>query len=308
MKDQTILATAQAAISDRQADIADRQNDMTAISQRAFVFAKDIRIDKVRNPVLGGQPNQFEDALWFSPIIENGGNTPTKDMRISAQAAIDPSRPEIEVKLPMNFGLGMKQSIDVSHMPDAGPPDPEKLLTENEELEGRGKPSHLIRTILGPHVSQSFGGFGITVEEAKRRLQEGGRWFILGAIHYNDRLNTPSYQKITKYCFSIGLSISETGEVQSTVGPCPHWNCADDECKGDKAAYNTETKGAVRPAMLQPTSISASISDRASYKSSLRDGSSEVAKRKADLILCGHLNRSLCPRITACASLELGRP
>jgi hypothetical protein len=98
-------------------------------------------------------------------------------------------------------------------------------------------------------VTQSLGGFGVPVEETKRRLQDGERIFVLGAIHYED-IFAGSQQRVSKYCFAIGFSISELGELKSATGPCPHWNCADDECKSDKAAYDIETAGWVQPAFM----------------------------------------------------------
>jgi hypothetical protein len=130
MKDQATLATVQTAISNRQADI-------TALSERAFVSAKEIRVDTVRSPV-PGQPGQFTDALWFYPVIENGGNIPTKNMRLNVQASVDPSRKDVQLLLPFGFGLGQKQAVDIGHLPDAGPRDPETLLFQDETLRESG--------------------------------------------------------------------------------------------------------------------------------------------------------------------------
>ena len=238
----------QAGIMKTQAEIAARQNEITVQSARAIVFTREIRVEKKDGPI-PGKPGEFEDYWWFLPALENGGSTSTKNMRISAQAAFDPSRPEIEVKLPLGIALGPKQAVTVSHLPEAGPVDPEELIVEAEKLERDGKPSQLIRTILGPHVSQTIAGFGIPIEEAKRRIQGGGRWFILGAIHYDDRFSNPA-ARLSKYCFGIGFEITASGEINPTTSPCPHWNCADEECENDKAAYNAETANWRMPALL----------------------------------------------------------
>jgi hypothetical protein len=165
-------------------------------------------------------------------------------------AAYDPSRPNVEVKLPLGLAIGPKQGIVLTHIPQAGPSDPELFLTQAEEAEKQSKPSNLIRAILGPHVSHTVAGFGVPVEETKRRLQDGGRWFVFGALHYDDRFSNPSI-RVSKYCFSIGFEISASGEINPTYGPCPHWNCADDECEGDKAAYGTETANWQTPPLLE---------------------------------------------------------
>lgn len=237
----------QAGIMDKQARIAGQQNEITAQSSPAIVFARDVRVEK-KDGAIPGNPGKFETYWWFSPVIENGGSTSTKNMRINADAAFDPSRPEIEVKLPLGMGLGPKQGLTVTHLSNAGPWDPEEGLIAAEGLERQSKPSSIIRTILGPHVSQAVAGFGVPIEETKRRMQEGGRWFILGAIHYNDRFS-PS-PRLSKYCFGIGFEIMASGELNPTTSPCPHWNCADEECESDKTAYNTETANWHAPAML----------------------------------------------------------
>lgn len=240
--------TRQAGIMDKQVEIASRQNEITVQSSRAIVYAKDIRIEK-KDGAIPGKPGQFEAYWWFSPVVENGGSTSTKNMRISPQAAFDPSRPEVEVKLPMGMALGPKQAMTVSHLPEAGPVDPEDRLVEAEKLERQGKPSYIIRTILGPHAPQAIAGFGIPIEEAKRRVQEGGRWFLLGAIHYDDRFSNSS-TRLSKYCFGIGFEITASGELNPTTSPCPHWNCADEECESDKTAYGSDTANGHAPAIL----------------------------------------------------------
>ena len=200
MKDQTTISTAQTMIAGTQSEISGRQADimksqasiatqanfLTESTQRAFVSATGIRVDKQPGEIIG-HLGQFEPYLFFYPTLENGGNTPTKNLRISAQAYLDPSRTDVEVKLPLNVGIGPKQSFSVAHLPAAGPPDPQTIFAQSELKEREGKPSTIIRALLGPRVSQTFGGFGVPVEETKRRMQEGERWFVLGSIHYNDR-------------------------------------------------------------------------------------------------------------------------
>lgn len=245
---QYTVYSRQAAIMDKQANIALSQNEITVQSSRAIVYAKDVRVEKKDGPT-PGRPGQFEAYWWFSPVIENGGSTTTKNMRIRADAIVDPTRPEIEAKLPFGMMLGPKQSGGMSHLPEAGPEDPEKGLIEAEELERQGKSSPIIRTILGPHVLQTIAGFGLPIEETKRHVQEGGRWFVFGAIHYDDRFSNSS-TRLSKYCFTIGFEITASGELNPTTSPCPHWNCADEECENDKIAYDTETANWRAPALF----------------------------------------------------------
>jgi hypothetical protein len=238
----------QADIMTTQAEIARAQTEISLQSARAIVFAKDVRVEK-KDGAIPGKPGQFEPYWWFSPIIENGGNTTTKNMRIRPQATIDPTRPEIEVKLPFGMALGPNQAGEISHLPEVGPNDPEQDLIESEAREREGKPSYIVRTILGPHVSQTIAGFGVPIEETKRHIQEGGRWFLLGAIHYEDRFANSS-TRLSKYCFAIGFETTPSGEINPNISSCAHWNCADDECESDKAAYNAETKNWRMPTLL----------------------------------------------------------
>jgi len=246
---QYSVYTRQAGIMETQARISSDQNDITIQSARAIIYAKEVRIEKksIADPV---KPGQFEDLWQFSPVIENGGSTTTKNMRIGAVAAFDPThRPEAEVKLPFFHKVGPKQYLYVRHLPDAGPLDPEEHLIREESLEQQGEQATITHTIVGPHVSQAITGFGIPIREAKRWMQEDARWFILGAIHYDDRFSNAS-NRLSKYCFSIGFEITASGELEPTTNPCLHWNCADEECKDDKAAYNAETANWSEPPML----------------------------------------------------------
>jgi hypothetical protein len=237
---QAFIYWRQAGIMKTQANIAIRQNEITIESTRAIVYAKEIRVEK-KDGAIPGEPGKFEPYWWFSAILENGGGTSTEHMGVSAQASVDPSRPEIMAKLPFGMALGAKQEGIVTRISEAGPENPEKLLLKSEELEQQNKPSRLIRTILGPHVSQAIGGFGLPIEETKRRVREGEILFIHGAIHYNDRFSKKV--RLTKYCFVIGFEITAPGELQPATSPCPHWNCADEECEADSAAFDRETVG-----------------------------------------------------------------
>jgi hypothetical protein len=261
--DQALIAHSQADISSRQADIMDKQASisreadlLTEDIQRAFVSAAGVRIDKKPGEI-PGHPGQFETYIWFTPSIENGGSTPTKNLRISAQAYLDPSRPGVNAKLPIGAGMGAQQVIAFSHLPDAGPPDPEETFIELEKQEREGKPAQITRGLLGPHVSQNFGGLGVPLEETKRLIQDGGRWFVLGSIHYNDRFSQ-SPERRYKYCFSIGFTTSDNGEPTPTTTTCAHWNCADDECVDDKSAYEAETKGWIQTPVYAITPTTAS--------------------------------------------------
>src|ERR1700727_402721 len=130
-----------------QASLATTANLLTESTQRAFVSATGVRIDKLPQET-PGHAGQFEPYLYFYPALENGGNTPTKNLRISAQAYLDPTRTDVEVKLPLSVAIGPKQSFSVAHLPMAGPPDPEIIFARDQKNEREGKPSSLIRALL----------------------------------------------------------------------------------------------------------------------------------------------------------------
>jgi hypothetical protein len=163
------IASRQWEVMQTQANIAGRQNEIVIESARAIVYAKEIKIEK-KDGAIPDKVGQFEPYWWFSPVLENGGGTSTEHMRVSAQAWIDPSRPDLITKLPFGLALGPKQLMNVSRVPEAGPRNPEDDLFQSEELERQNKPSRLIRTILGPKISQTIAGFGVPIEETKRRV------------------------------------------------------------------------------------------------------------------------------------------
>jgi hypothetical protein len=161
-------------------------------------------------------------SWWFIPNIKNSGNTPTKNMRYLVIATC-PSN--------LQFGLAPKQAVDCNFVERGEPVDPEDDL----KLFANNKP---IPAIIGPQATAQLGGLGIT-ESSFEAIKNGFHLYLFGVIYYNDIFpNSPLH--ITKYCYVIGILTSEKGELFPQPAFCDHWNCADDECKDDRNAWDKE--------------------------------------------------------------------
>jgi hypothetical protein len=106
--------------------------------QRAFVFVKELQFT-TRTGTDPLNPGNYPELWWFSPIIENSGNTPTKSLQVLfiASCAYDPLR--------ILFGMGPQQTLSCEDIPPAGPRDPEDLFLNRAQLN-----SKIISTALGP--------------------------------------------------------------------------------------------------------------------------------------------------------------
>jgi hypothetical protein len=186
-------------------------------TQRAFITVSQVKIEMRDGLVPGetGKPGTKVQYWWFTPEIENSGNTPTKNLRYRPIASCGPRA----------LALGPKQAFycptDIS-----GPEDPDD-------------PSHdtLVpaKSVLGPHAKIPIGGVGVLPGFLQEISNTGFKWYIYGSIHYND-IFVNSESHVTKYCF--GISLTDLTEMKPGYGLCEHWNCADDECKVDRDAYD----------------------------------------------------------------------
>jgi hypothetical protein len=62
-------------------------------------------------------------------------------------------------------------------------------------------------------------------------------------IHYYD-IFPGTKEHVTKFCFAIGAEKTAENEIKPRYGSCRHWNCADEECKTDRDAYQREVREA----------------------------------------------------------------
>jgi hypothetical protein len=210
--------------------------------QRAFVYTRELQfVARIGDDPLN--PTNHPLSWWFTPIIENSGSTPTKQMRIVviASCGTEPLR--------VNFGFGPKQSMMCQDMPDAGPPDPGEIMTHASDY----KSLHLITASLGPRAQTPVGGFGMPPDYIRNFPKNIYFW---GAMQYNDVFENTN-QHITKYCYAVSATKNESGASEPLISLCPHWNCADAECDADRKQYTEDTKGWVmQPIITLPATPS----------------------------------------------------
>jgi hypothetical protein len=185
--------------------------------QRAFVTVTKLTFQPTRNA-------DGRIVSWmFKPEIINSGGTPTKDMQYVSIGTDGPTKPT----------EGWSSPYPNVKFPE-GPTDPDNVFN-------RPRFRHLPHAVLGPHATMTIalGGSGIGIDILRKNIDEGWRFYEYGVIHYND-IFPGSDPHVTKYCFEIGTIRDAMGEIEPTSGLCPHWNCADDECRTDRNAWVIE--------------------------------------------------------------------
>ena len=191
-------------------------------TQRPFVTIKELKIDLVDGLVPGevGKPGVPAKYWVFQPVLENSGNTLTKDLKIKIFAFF--SGPQPQGGFQIGPGLAIFLAKDKQE-----PPDPADLSSDP-----RYKPP---RYAIAPHASITLTNAGRTVEAFPA---DAPPWFLMGSVTYNDIFeNTTTHQ--TKFCFQIS-GVPATGEQKPRAGSCVHWNCVDDECIEDRRASDAE--------------------------------------------------------------------
>jgi hypothetical protein len=186
---------------------------------------------------------------WFAPNIKNSGNTPTQNLRyyIASTCPIE-----------LSMGLGPRMAMDCDFTRPPTPHDPEDIKS-HPAMDKIGPQS----TILGPQSSTIIGGLGIT-ELSLQKIVEGFPLFEYGVVYYND-IFPGSQPHITKFCYQINAYRSDKNEIVPWYGMCSHWNCADDECKSDREAYDREiaaadkAKASPQPQPTTPPASSAQL-------------------------------------------------
>ena len=208
--------------------------------QRAFVFVSKFDIGYRTGEENFGEPKDSK-YLWFVPIIGNSGNTPTKNMRY-LPIAFAPALPN-----PLGIGPGQIAEFDITVPRGMEPGDPRDVWN-GKSRSGEINPR---AGLIGPKAEFAIGGVGFT-EDFVTAIKSGVPFYMYGMIEYNDVFRD-SPLHVTKFCYQISLSTSDKGEMLSTYGLCKHWNCADEECKTDREAYDAEVAeaGKVHPSQPQ---------------------------------------------------------
>jgi hypothetical protein len=195
--------------------------------QRAFIAISDVEVTPLYT--------SGEITHWALRVnVENSGNTPTVDLNVMPNNTFFPIGKQDGWNQPY---LGIK-------LPEV-PGDPEDIRV----VLKRGGIS--LQALIGPHVKYPIASIGLPAAKGAPNgiedvLAGHTRAFTYGAIHYHDIFEA-TREHVTKYCYGIGAEETKDG-VRPRAYPCSHWNCADDECKQDKSAYEAEVTKAFRDA------------------------------------------------------------
>jgi len=175
-------------------DSAVAAREANNVGQGPFVTFTGLRIDQ---QTLGKPGLPY---VWFTALVQNSGNTPTKDMKYVVESG------------------------------RAEPGDPEQLYQHPTAI------AFSQRITLPPHFNGPLALpiSGIPQSAFKTMVDEHGWYFVYGTAHYRDRF-TNSKEHVSKFCFAVGANISDASQPAYT--PCRFWNCTDDDCELDKADY-----------------------------------------------------------------------
>jgi hypothetical protein len=215
LQDSRKTADIQAGLT-RQSNRINREA-FTAV-QRAFVTVRDVKIENVLGP-------DGKTAFWsLTPIIQNSGNTPTKNLNFMIMQTIP-------IGGIFTFGpnKGDKPTFHATGEICQEPGDPD------EHLSLMPKPG-VGHAPLGPHVELPVSvipglNIGINLLRAIAAKQE--LYYISGVFHYDDIFpGSPPHE--TKFCYQLIAVTPVNGGIRPEYRLCQHWNCADDECVRDR--------------------------------------------------------------------------
>lgn len=177
-----------------------------AAVQRAFVTAKQLGSDDRLMPT-----NQF-----FYVILENSGNTPTRNLEVYVEDQFDLK----EVNSP---------PADDRIRPPFAPTDPVAYF----EARKREWPPQPI--VIGPKGLAQINIGGPTKNHLDNMAKNRADGYVFGVAYYDD-VFTGSKRHISKFCFVI-QPVKDNDTTRVGYGLCQHWNCADEECDTDKHRY-----------------------------------------------------------------------
>ena len=185
--------------------------------QRPFVTLRELKVE-------AGDRIRYRDPAqkyWsFRLLFENSGSTVTRHLKIFPAYAFN--TPPGDITLEQLQTVTGNASI-VRHAPI----DPQ-LFNDVSRTKNRN-------LVLGPHATEIAGGIAISADFLK---PGNPPWFIFGIATYDDIFSHEDRSHVTKFCYEVfGLVAADQ---TPSVAACSHWNCADDECKEDKEAYDAE--------------------------------------------------------------------
>jgi hypothetical protein len=186
------------------------------------------------------------DGWTFFPAIKNTGYTPTANL-----VFLDVTPYNLDLmKLHAKFSDDQRRAACFAEASNVSI-DPDVLYeTVTMITDVPSIKQMAIRSfILGPQDKATYGLIEQTAHSMdrayfKRSVQfNSSRKYYFGEIRYNDVLPRTSGH-VTKYCYAVNaITGDDKGDVP-IMGLCRHWNCADDECKRDKEAFDAEMRQA----------------------------------------------------------------
>lgn len=217
------------------------RESFTAV-QRAFLTISNVKMDHaIFNPSPGVNAKNVKSIL-FAPVAKNTGNTPALYLQYlpiytpcymemnEITAAMRPHLPLMSTRFRQLLKLGNSPAGCATLNSSVMPTDPEN------DFRGRLASTS---AVLGPHDEIILGGVEIADTFLEYMMMHNIHSFIYGIISYND-IFPNSQRHTTKYCYEIGTAITQKGTIQPSAIFCAHWNCADEQCKEDRAAYDEE--------------------------------------------------------------------
>lgn len=186
---------------------ADATRESFAAVQRAFVTAKQLGSDDRVMPT-----NQL-----FYVILENSGNTPTRNMEVFVSDQFDLN----EVNLP--------PAADRTR-PVYAPTDPAEYF-DARKREWPPQP-----VVIGPKGMAQINIGGPPKMHLDNMAKNRADGYVFGVAYYDDVFKG-SKRHVSKFCFVV-QPVKDSELTKIGYGLCQHWNCADEECETDKRRYD----------------------------------------------------------------------
>jgi len=205
----------QISVAKSAAEAAKLSADILPKLERAFVTSNEVRIEERRK-------DGVITSWVLRPVIENSGNTPTKDLRYSTSGVWGPVSDDY----------------------------PGVVLPTREDNPERGYQAGLISTtlprlVLGARAKVTMGWIELTIDDLKHMKTNPTRAFICGSIHYLDVFSKDT-EHITKFCYVIRVEELPSGDLQPAYSHGSYWNSADEECEAEDREYRAAVAEAFR--------------------------------------------------------------
>jgi hypothetical protein len=187
---------------------AEATRESFAAVQRAFVTAKE----------LGSDGQTFPTNQIFYAILENSGNTPTRNLEVFVDSQFDLH----EINSPPDPDRVR---------PIFAPSDPADYF-ERRQREWPPQP-----VVIGPKGLAQINIGGPPKSHLDEMAKKRADGYVFGVAYYDDVFKG-SKRHISKFCFVV-QPVKDADKTKVGYGLCQHWNCADEECETDKRRYES---------------------------------------------------------------------